>query len=185
MSSSITISAAKHNEAIEAVERWKRKYQGMQEAGEARAGLVIGGATVLGTEALVGYMRGRYGEKKMGPINAEIAGGLACELLALSGLAGKWSESVALVGHATIGFALGLEAMRIGEQHKIQGGNAKSKETVDAVGEEVQGKTTSPRPIQRRREVLPEKRQRVDIASRQSRMADDVEVPQPEEKTGT
>lgn len=183
--STLTVSPKAHAEALEAVDRWKRKYAGMQEAGEQKAGLVVGGATVIGVEALVGYMRGRYGEKKLGPVNAEIIAGTACEVLALSGIFGKWSESIALTGHATIGFALGVEAMKVGEAHAVRDRQPPRRETIETAGEELPEQEETRQPIQRRREALPQKRQRVDIHARQNRMADDVEVPEPPAKTGT
>lgn len=191
MSSSLTISPKAFNEAIETTERLKNKLTKIQSAGEAKAGLVVGGATVVAVEGLAGYMRGRYGEKQIGPVNAEVTAGVACEVLALMGIFGKWSESIAMVGHATIGFAIGMEAMKIGERHAREaerGAPARERRAaIDTAGEEIED-TRREAPIQKRSaEKLPPRQRRVDLRRPASTMADDVAVEEtePAVKTGT
>ena len=188
--SSLTLSPKAFNEAIETTERLKTKLAKIQQAGEAKAGLVVTGATVVAVEGLAGYLRGRFGEKKVGPINAEIAAGVAAEVLALTGLFGRYSESVAMAGHATIGFAIGIEAMKIGEKHAEEAESIprrRTRETIEAAGEEVDERPARREAsIQKRStERLPPQRKRVDLRRSPSTMADDVVEAEPAVKTGT
>lgn len=177
----LTISPTKFNEALEEVERWKRKYNGMQQAGEAKAGLVVAGVTIVATEATLGYARGRWGEQQLGGIAAEVWGGAAAEAIALSGFFGRHSEMLANMGHGTLGFAVAMEALKMGEAAREKDAGH-GKETIETRGEPVR-EAPKPEPAARTTEALPSGEGRRTVVAT---MGDDVPAVQPaRRKTGT
>jgi hypothetical protein len=179
----LTISPSKFNDALEEVEKWKKKYNGMQQAGEAKAGLVVAGVSIVVTEGALGYARGRYGEKQFGGLPAEFWGGAVAELAALSGFFGKHSEVVAGVGHGALGFCAAIEMMKAGEAARAKAESPKAQPQPQVVQTQGQVVDESTQPVQAARRSggsLPQKRVVATVPNRT--MADDVvEVP----KSGT
>jgi hypothetical protein len=163
-------------EQLEANEKLSTKLKRVQETGEAKAGLIVTGATIVVTEGALGYARGRYGEKKVLDIPAEVWAGGALELAAMSGLVGKHSEMVAAMGHATLAFVTAVECMKLGEKARAED-EAKTapqrqappaatrREIIETQGHEVTHQTNE----------LPEQRHTVAMPSRT--MADDIPAP--------
>lgn len=183
----ISLTHANFNELLEKNEKLSGQIKRAKEAGEEKAGLLVTGATIVTTEGLLGYLRGRYGEKRMLDVPAEVWAGGACELGALFGLVGKHSEIVAATGHATLAFAAAFEMYKVGlkEAEKDKSKPAQRRQVVDTQGETVPNESRA----ENRTEELPPGMPKGVVASMGRTMADDVPaepaVARRERKTGT
>lgn len=187
--SGLVIGESKFNariaELVEENEKLGNKLKRAKDAGEAKAGLVVTGATIVGVEGLLGYLRGRYGEKMILDMPAEVVGGASLELAAISGFVGKHAEIVANAGHATLGFVVALEAIKLGEEHRKQTERGTKSAAATETRSVVEGKGETVDPL-RRVDELPSGERRVGVASVGRTMADDVAaVETPAKKTGT
>jgi hypothetical protein len=166
----VTISPIKYSEAIDEIDRWKKKYNSLQTVGEEKAGLVSAGVTIVGVEAGLGYLRGRYGKKEIAGFAVELLAGGAGELVALSGVLGKHSEAAANLSHATLAFAAAFELYEVGVEARqkadaapatkpANGAATERKETITTSGETVgDNRRAAPEELpsgQRRTEVVP------------------------------
>lgn len=176
--SALTISPTKFNDALEEVERWKRKYSNTQQAAEAKAGLVVTGLTIIAVEAGLGYARGRYGKKEIGGLPAEFWGGATAELAALSGFFGKHSEIVANSGHAALAFTAATEMMEFGAEARAKAEGPKTavpandgRQVVQTRGEAVAVEGVAKGPAE-----LPTGQRRAVVEGAPRALADDIGV---------
>lgn len=146
-STSLAFSREKVVELAKRLESSQKKLATIAGKGEKHAGEVIEAGEYLAATMALGYVRGRYGAFDVKGIPAEVLIGLACHAVGFSGFLGKHGGDVHNLGNASLGFALALEAISLGEKGREKEKNGPSaldraREIVkeaSAVADEVNG----------------------------------------------
>lgn len=115
-STSLSLSREKVVELAKKLEGAQRKLATVQGKGEKHAAEVVEAAEYFAAILALGYARGRYGAFDVKGIPAEVIGGLVAHVVGFSGFLGKHSGDIHNIGNASLGFALGLEAIEAGEK---------------------------------------------------------------------